>query len=199
VRDPLRLRLPAAISYVLRVRTNLFLIAASASGYYFLAGVETFASQFAHDQYGVAQAVANLLLLVVIGAGAIAGVLVGGNVGDRLLRRRHLDARIVTSAVAASAAVVLFAPPLFTRSIVVAVPFLVAAGFALAAQHPPLDAARLDIMPPLLWGRAESVRTFLRSLAQAVAPLLFGAVTEHVFGGGRFGVHSSESISSGAG
>jgi len=43
-------------------------------------------------------------------------------------------------------------------------------------------------MPPLLWGRAEAVRTFLRSLAQALAPLLFGAVADHVFGGGRSGL-----------
>jgi hypothetical protein len=58
----------------------------------------------------------------------------------------------------------------------------------LSAQNPPLDAARLDIMPALLWGRAESVRTLLRSLAQALAPLLFGAASDHVFGGGRSGL-----------
>ena len=60
--------------------------------------------------------------------------------------------------------------------------------FFLALQNPPIDAARLDIMPPLLWGRAESVRTLLRSLAMALAPLLFGAVSDHVFGGGRSGL-----------
>jgi MFS family permease len=58
----------------------------------------------------------------------------------------------------------------------------------LSAQNPPLDAARLDIMPPQLWGRAEAVRTLLRSLAQALAPLLFGAVSDYVFGGGRSGL-----------
>ena len=58
----------------------------------------------------------------------------------------------------------------------------------LSAQNPPLDAARLDIMPPYLWGRAEAVRTFLRGIAQALAPLLFGAVSDHVFGGGRSGL-----------
>ena len=69
-----------------------------------------------------------------------------------------------------------------------AVPYLVAAAFFLGAQNPPLDAARLDIMPPLLWGRAEAVRTLLRSLAMALAPLLFGAVSDYVFGGGRSGL-----------
>jgi MFS family permease len=62
---------------------------------------------------------------------------------------------------------------------------VIAAAFALSAQNPPLDAARLDIMPPALWGRAESIRTVLRSIAQALAPLLFGAVADHIFGGER--------------
>jgi hypothetical protein len=41
---------------------------------------------------------------------------------------------------------------------------------------------------PLLWGRAEAVRTSLRTMAQALAPLLFGAVSDYVFGGGRSGL-----------
>jgi MFS family permease len=69
-----------------------------------------------------------------------------------------------------------------------AVPYLIFAVLFLSAQNPPLDAARLDIMPPYLWGRAEAVRTFLRGIAQALAPLLFGAVSDHVFGGGRSGL-----------
>jgi hypothetical protein len=39
-----------------------------------------------------------------------------------------------------------------------------------------------------LWGRAEAVRTVVRSLAQALAPLLFGAISDHAFGGGRSGL-----------
>src|SRR5205085_3479682 len=69
-----------------------------------------------------------------------------------------------------------------------ALPYLVLAAFAVSAQNPPLDAARLDIMVPLLWGRAEGVRTALRTAAMALAPLLFGAVSDYVFGGGRSGL-----------
>src|SRR5262249_56811578 len=75
-----------------------------------------------------------------------------------------------------------------THSARPAVIYLVSAALAIPAQTPPLDAARLDIMPPLLWGRAEGVRTFLRTTAQALAPLLFGAVSDYVFGGGRSGL-----------
>ena len=182
-----RMGLVRATGYVLRVRTNLVLIAASACGYYFLAGLQTFGLEFSKDQYGIDQALASSLLLVV-GAGALAGVLFGGAAGDWLLKRGTLNARVLTPAVAAALTAILFVPAIFTRDAVTAVPYLVAAAFFLGAQNPPLDAARLDIMPPLLWGRAEAVRTLLRSLAMALAPLLFGAVSDYVFGGGRSGL-----------
>lgn len=185
--DPRRLNLLAAARHVLRVRTNLVLIIASACGYYFMAGVEIFGTEFTKEQYHINQVVANLGL-VVLGAGAVAGVLAGGTAGDALLRRRHLDGRILVAAVAATGTVVLFIPAIFTRDLITALPYLIGAAFCLSAQNPPIDAARLDIMPPPLWGRAESIRTVLRSFAQSLAPLLFGAVADHVFGGGRAGL-----------
>jgi MFS family permease len=185
--DPRRMHIVEATRYVLSIRTNIVLIAASALGYYFLAGVQTFGVEFAKQQYGVGQALANILLLVV-GIGAIGGVLLGGALGDRLLRRGRLNGRLYVAIGAAALTPVLFAPALFMRSASSAILYLIAAVFALSAQNPPLDAARLDIMPALLWGRAEAVRTLLRSLAQALAPLLFGAVSDYVFGGGRGGL-----------
>jgi MFS family permease len=186
-REARRMGLVRATEYVLRVRTNIFLIAASACGYYFLAGLQTFGLEFSKEQYGINQAAASSLLLVV-GGGALAGVLTGGAVGDWLLRRGVLNSRVLTPAFAAAVTCLLFIPAIFTRGAVTAVPYLTAAAFFLGSQNPPLDAARLDIMPPLLWGRAEAVRTLLRSLAMALAPLLFGAVSDYVFGGGRSGL-----------
>jgi hypothetical protein len=63
------------------------------------------------------------------------------------------------------------------------VPLLVAAGFLLAAANPPLDAARLDVMPPRLWGRAEGTRSVVRTGLEALAPVAFGAVAAQIFGG----------------
>jgi predicted MFS family arabinose efflux permease len=173
--------------FILSVRTNLLLIAASAAGYYFLAGAETFGVVFVRKQYGVGLAVANPLLLIV-GIGAIAGVLVGGALADMLIRHGVLTARILVSAGAGLLAAIAFIPAVITRSPTSGVLLLMAASFALAAQNPPLDAARLDIMPSELWGQAESIRTLLRTLAQAAAPLAFGAVSDYVFGGGRVGL-----------
>jgi MFS family permease len=184
--DPRRMGLLSAVRYVLRVRTNVILIVSSAFGYYFLAGVQTFGVEFVKDQYRIGQALANLLLLA-IGGGALLGILTGGRVGDLLLHRRYLNGRILVAGVAALATVVLFIPALITRSSATALPYFIGAAFFLSAQNPPIDAARLDIMPPLLWGRAEGVRTFLRTAAQALAPLIFGAVSD-LLGGGRMGL-----------
>jgi MFS family permease len=176
-----------AVKYVLRVRTNVALIVSGACGYYFLAGVQTFGVEFVHGQYGVNQVLANLLLLVV-GGGAVIGVLAGGPLGDALLRRGHISGRVTVAAVAAVVTVLAFIPALLTRNALTALPYIVLAGVALSAQNPPIDAARLDIMPAWLWGRAEGVRNFVRTGAQALAPLLFGLVSQYVFGGGNNGL-----------
>lgn len=186
-RDMRRATLPQAAGYVLRVRTNLLLIGATACGYYFLAGIQTFGAEFAKEQYGIDQALANLLLLGV-GAGAVAGVVSGGALGDWLLRNGRLSGRITTAVIGATGTVLLFLPALLTRSAFTALPYLVAAVLFLTLQNPTIAASQLDIMPPSLWGRAEAIRTMLRSLAMALAPLLFGAVSDHVFGGGRSGL-----------
>jgi MFS family permease len=182
----------AAVRYALAVRTNVALIISSACGYYFLAGVQTFGSEFVSGQYHVAEVFANLLLLVV-GGGAVVGVLVSGPLSDAMLRRGHLDARITVGAIAAIATTVLFIPALLTHSVLTALPYVVLAGAALSAQNPPIDAARLDIMPPWLWGRAEGIRTFLRTAAQALAPVLFGVVSG-LFGGGTPGLRTTFAI-----
>jgi MFS family permease len=182
-----RLGLIDAARAVIRIRTNVVLIVAGSLGYFYLSGVETFGAEFVHQQYHIDQALANLLLLVV-GGGALLGVLVAGGLSDRLLLHGYLNARITVAAVAALFATLLFVPAITTRSAVAAVPYLMLAAFMLSAQNPPIDAARLDIVPPLLWGRAEGVRTALRTFAQSLAPLTFGALSDHVFGGGRSGL-----------
>ncbi len=175
------MRFLTAVRYVLHVRTNVALIISGACGYYFLAGVQTFGVEFTRDQYHVDQVLANLLMLVV-GGGAAAGVLIAGPLGDRLLGRGHLSGRIQVAAFAAVAVVLLFIPALITHSAFAALPYIVLAGAALSAQNPPIDAARLDIVPSFLWGRAEGIRTFVRTGAQALAPILFGAVSDLLSG-----------------
>lgn len=85
-----------------------------------------------------------------------------------------------------------FIAPRLRRSLAVGLLFLWLAGAALAGVNPPLDAARLDVMPSGLWGRAEGVRTLLRSVVVAIAPLLFGFISDQLSGAGR-AAHASSS------
>jgi hypothetical protein len=94
---------------------------------------------------------------------------------------------VTLGAVAYVAAAITFIPGVLIPSLALAVPILLIAAAFNGAANPPVDAARLDIMPSRLWGRAEAVRTALRQLLQGLAPLLFGVVSV-AFGGGNGGL-----------
>jgi predicted MFS family arabinose efflux permease len=182
-RPPESMSLWQAVRHVLRVRTNLVLIVSSALGYFFFSGLRGFAVEFAKHHYRIPQSLATTLTLVV-GVGALAGVLSGGRLADRLLRSGRIPARVEVAGTSVLAAACVFVPAILTDSVAVAVPLLILASFFLGAANPPLDAARLDIMHPRLWGRAEAIRTVLRNAGDAVAPLLFGVLAATVFSGG---------------
>ncbi len=185
--NPGRKSLPWAIWYVLHIPTNLVLIIASALGYYFFSGLRTFGVEFMHGWYGLSQSGA-IAVTVTFGVGALAGVLTGGRLADHLLARKYLSARVIVAVIAYLAAAVLLIPALVSHLLFVAVPALVLGAFCFGAVNPPVDAARLDIMHPYLWGRAEAIRAVLRLVAEAVAPVTFGYVAEEVFGGGPTGL-----------
>jgi MFS family permease len=185
--DPARQSLLEATRYILRIPTNVVLVIASALGYYFFAGMQTFGVVFAHGWFGLAHSAAIGLVLL-FGASGLAGALVGGRWSDHLLARRHLTARITVTISAYLGTAVFLLVFFAVHTLLVAIPALVLAGFSLGAANPPLDAARLDIMHPYLWGRAEAVRVALRQLGEALGPVLFGYTAEHVFGGGATGL-----------
>ncbi|PZH04840.1 MFS transporter [Streptomyces sp. NTH33] len=169
-----------SIRYVLRVRTNLVLIGASAFGYFYFTGLRSFATLYTTRHYGIATSVATSLVLVV-GIGALAGVLSGGRIADRLLRGGRVNARALVPTVCMLTVPLFLAPAIYVSSLAVALPLLVAGTSLLGAANPPLDAARLDILPPFLWGTGEGVRTMLRTLCEAAAPTLFGYFSTTVF------------------
>jgi sugar phosphate permease len=179
--DPARMPVTRAVRYLLRIPTNIILIISSALGYFFLAGLNTFAVVFVRGHYHTSQATATLLLGVLV-AGALVGTLVSGRLTDWMLRRGVLNARVWVPAVCYITAAVLLVPGILGTSLMPAIWFDVAGATFIAAANPPIDAGRLDIVPAGLWGRAESVRTVLRTLGQAVAPLLFGAIADIVAG-----------------
>jgi MFS family permease len=179
--DPDRMGLARAVRYTLRVPTNVPLILGSSLGYFFFSGLQTFAVLFVRGRYHAGQATAELVLLMLV-VGAMVGTLAGGRLTDALLRRGHLGARVYVPAVCYLGAAALLVPGVVGTAVSPALWFDMGGAALLSAANPGLDAARLDIMPAGLWGRAESVRTLVRSTAQGLAPLAFGGCADLVAG-----------------
>lgn len=179
--NPDTMSLARAVRYILSIPTNTLMIISSSLGYFYTSGLQTFAVLFVVDHYGASETTANLVLGLMI-VGMLIGTLVTGRLTDLLLRAGMLNARVWTPAICYVGAAGLLIPGVVISKLTPALWFDVGGAALLVAANPPLDAARLDIMPARLWGRAESTRTFLRSLAQALAPLLFGALSNLVAG-----------------
>jgi hypothetical protein len=109
-------------------------------------------------------------------------VFVGGRLADSLLGRGVVNARVIIPAVVLFTIPLLLAPGFWVSRMWISIPLLTLGAALLGAANPPQDAARLDIIHPHLWGRSEGVRTALRQLFEAAAPVTFGWVSDHVFG-----------------
>lgn len=182
--DPTRCSWFRAIRYLFRVPTYVLLILASALGYYFFAGIRTFVTIYFTQHYGMSPAAFSPLIFIV-GIGGLLGVVAGGRVSGWFLHRGKLRARITVPGIALAAATVLFGVAIWTTNPLWGVASLTVGAALLAAAIPPIDAARLDIIHPALWGRGESGRTALRETLEGAAPLLFGVVSTWLGGGAQ--------------
>lgn len=185
--DPQLRSLWWAMKYILSVPTVRWLILGSALVYFYFSGLRAFIIIYFTDHLGIARSTTTTLALVV-GIAAVGGVVVSGRLSDRLIDRGKLTSRLIVPAVALVITVGLAVPAIILTSLWAVIPLLAAAGACLAAANPPLDAARLDVIPAGFWGRAEAIRQFLRGLFEAAAPVTFGVVSQYVFGNGQGGI-----------
>ena len=91
--DPRQMGLFRAIGYVMRVPTNVLLIIGSSLGYFYFAGLQTFALVFLRGHYQASEATATLVLLLLV-LGALVGTLASGPATDALVKRDFLKARV---------------------------------------------------------------------------------------------------------
>jgi predicted MFS family arabinose efflux permease len=180
--DPRERSLVWALRYVVHIPTYVLVVMASALGYFFFSGVRGFGMIYLTQHYDIARSVASALVIV-LGAGALVGVVAGGRLAALLLARQHFDARILVPGAALFVAVLFLAPGIWTTNVFFGIAMLTLGAMALSAANPPIDAARLDIVPPGLWGRAESGRMALRAALEGSAPILFGLASGWLGGG----------------
>ena len=135
-----------SVRYILSIPTNVLMIISSALGYFFFAGLSTFALLFVRGHYHASQATAELVLGLLV-AGALVGTLVSGRVTDALCaagswRRGSGSRRSATWAPRCCSSPGSSAATSRRR-----LWFDIAGAALIVAANPPLDAARLDIMP----------------------------------------------------
>jgi len=179
--DPRDMSLADSLRYLFEIPSNVLMIVGSSLGYFFFAGLQTFALLFVKGHYHASQAASELVLALLV-VGAVIGTLVGGRIPDLLLRRGDLGARMWFPGVCYIAAGLCLIPGFLGSHLTPSVWFDVAGAAFISAANPPIQAARLDVVPAGLWGRAQSALTSVRSLAQAAAPLVFGGISQLVAG-----------------
>jgi predicted MFS family arabinose efflux permease len=184
--DPTRKSWLWTICYLMRFPTFPLLIVASALVYYFFAGVRAFAMIYFTRHYGLSRSAVSIVIFAP-GLGALIGVIAGGRVSEWLLKRGHFNARITVPAVVLIATVPFFGFAVWTRILWLGILLMTLGAGLLGAAVAPIDAARLDIVHPRMWGRGEAIRMSLRSLFEGGAPLLFGAMSGWL-GGGQQGL-----------
>ena len=194
--NPAEMPIWPAVKYVLSLPTYRMLIIASALGYFYFTGLRTFVVVFVRSHFHLAQTVSSTFV-VVVGLGAIAGVLVTGFFADRMVANGRIAARMQVGAGAYFLAVAMLVPAMLLPSLAAAAPFMFVAAGGLGGAFPPVDAARLDVMHSRLWGRAEGVRSTIVYLAQALSPPLFGWLSALLGGHGGAGFGSAGGASGG--
>ena len=179
--DPSKMGLGQSIRYLFSIPSNLLMIVGSSLGYFYFAGLQTFALLFVKGHYHASQATAELVLALLV-VGAVIGTLVGGRLPDMLVRRGYPGARVWFAGACYVGAALLLIAGFVAAQLRTALWFDAAGAALIFAANPPIQAARLDVVPAGLWGRAQSALTVVRSLAQAAAPLVFGGVSQLVAG-----------------
>lgn len=175
--DPAKVPIHRAIKYLLKIPSNVALIVASALGYFFFAGLKLYATRFIGLQFDLANAVVSVIFPL-LGIGAILGMVFGGRIGDWLVSKGKFSGRMVVGASGYLLVPLILPIVLISPSFLLAFPVLILVSAGLAWPNPALDAARLDVVENRLWGRAESLRTVLKTGAEALAPWLFGFLVD---------------------
>ncbi len=115
------------------------------------------------------------LYVVIFGLGAAVGVVSGGFVSDRLLRRGILNARIYVVFVSSLITTAVFIPAFATTNLALTLPLFLVGGVFLTLPVAPADALLTDVVVAPLRGRAAALRSIVRSIA-GIMPLVIGAL-----------------------
>jgi MFS family permease len=168
------------VSRVLRIRTLWIVVALQALMFIVVTPAITFLPIYVHSANGPFHLKSNTTALVagiIIVAGGVSGLLLGGVLADRL-SARFRGGRVLAAALGFGLAIPFYALALLTQSFPLFLITAIIAVMALNLPVGPLVAALTDATPPLLRATAFAVALSLAHLMGDVwAPSLVGAIS----------------------
>ena len=167
---------PGALRALLRIPTMWFGTMFLTVSQLLLAGLSFWGVEYFKRVHHLGPAAAGAFTTV-LGAGSAVGIVTGGVVADRLLRRGHVNARVYVAAFGAIGATVVLVPAFASTNLLVSAPLLFAGGVLLTIPIAPAEALCTDVVIPELRGRGVMVRQVVRTASWA-GPYLIGVISD---------------------
>jgi MFS family permease len=164
-----------ALRYLMRIPSMWFGTFSLTVSQLLLYGLSFWGVEYFERVHHLGPALAGLLSTV-LGAGSAIGVLAGGFLSDRLLRRGHVNARVYVVAYGSIGATLVLAPAFASTNLLISAPLIFLGGIMLTLPIAPAEALCTDVVPPQLRGRGAMVRQVVRTASYA-GPYLIGVVS----------------------
>jgi MFS family permease len=161
---------------LLRIKSMWFGVLALTVSQLLLNGLQAWGIQYYKEVHGLDEAAAGGLAAV-LGTGSAIGILGGGFLADRLLRRGMINSRVYVGAFGSIAATVVLMPAFATTNLAIGAPLMFVGGALLTIPVAPAEALVSDVVIPTLRGRASTVRSVVRALA-GLGPILVGVLSD---------------------
>lgn len=163
---------------ILRTPTLWIAVTAIALAQLLLIAISFWGIEFFKREYGMGPLAAGAAGSG-LGAGAVAGIVAGGFIADRRLRRGSVLARVDVAAVGAVGAGVVLAAGFAAPWLPATLALFTLGGFLLTLPIAPSEALIVDVLRPELRGRGTALRTILRALS-GLGPVAVGALSDVV-------------------
>jgi predicted MFS family arabinose efflux permease len=167
---------PEVLRELLHIRSMWFALMSLTISSFLLGALSVWGVDFFKQGFDLSATEAGAFLPV-IGSGTLIGLVGGGELSDRLLRRGITNARVYVSAVGGILASALLVPAFLSSSLAAAAVLLFFGSFFLSLPIAPTEALMSDVVPGELRGRAAAIRSIVRALS-ALAPLAVGALAD---------------------
>lgn len=165
-----------ALKEVMRIRSMWFAVLAITISQGLLAGLGFWAVEYFKRQFDMSASAAGALAGVFLLTAAL-GIVGGGILADRLMRRGQVNARIYVVSFASLAATAFLLPAFISTNLTLTTPLFLLAGLFITLPIAPADAILQDVVVAPLRGRASAMRSAVRALG-SLAPVTIGALAD---------------------